>query len=185
MASTSRSYDFTIVTPVYNGSACIEETIESVFKVCEDLRYQYIVVDDGSTDETPELLKKYRDFLEIETQLNQGEATAVNTGLRLGRGAYVVIVSADDPMRSPNLLTTAKQMLDEDDSLVCVYPDWSVIDANSRILRDLIVPEFDLQTLVGETNCTVGPGGVFRLDKHCRLGEGEQSTNSPVITIFG
>ena len=168
--SPMKSYDFTIVTPVYNGSAWIEETIESVLKVCAGFRYQYIVVDDGSTDETPELLQKYRDFLEIETQLNQGEATAVNTGLQLGKGTYAIIVSADDPMRSPNLLIAAKKLLDEDVSLVCVYPDWSVIDAKSRIQRDLTVPEFDLQILLGEANCVAGPGSVFRLDKALQIG---------------
>ena len=168
--SPDKLFDFTIITPVYNGSFWIEETIESVLKVCDGLRFQYVVVDDGSTDKTPELLQKYREFVEIETQLNQGEAVAVNTGLRLGKGTYAIIVSADDPMRSPNLLIAAKQILDEDNSLVCVYPDWSVIDAKSRIVRNLIVPEFDLQTLVGEANCTVGPGGVFRLDKALQIG---------------
>ena len=55
-------YDFTIITPVYNGAAWIEETINSVLKVCAGLNYQYILVDDGSTDNTSEILQKYLDF---------------------------------------------------------------------------------------------------------------------------
>ena len=170
LGSHKTPYDFTIITPVYNASDWIEETIDSVLKVCDGLRYQYIVIDDGSTDETPQLLKKYQDFVQIETQINRGEAAAVNSGFRLGMGTYAIVVSADDPMRSSNLLTAAKQILDEDNSLVCVYPDWSVIDANSRVLRDLKVPEFSLQTLVGEGKCIVGPGGVFRLEKALQIG---------------
>lgn len=171
MLDNSRElYDFTIITPVYNGAAWIEETINSVLKVCAGLNYQYILVDDGSTDNTSEILQKYRDFIEVQTQNNQGEASAVNAGLRAGNGTYAVIVSADDPMRSQSLLIMARQILSSDDSLVCVYPDWSVIDANSKILRDQIVPEFDLDILVGEANCIVGPGGVFRLDKALQIG---------------
>jgi glycosyltransferase involved in cell wall biosynthesis len=164
------SYDFTIITPVFNGAAWIEGTIESVLKVCANFNYQYLIVDDGSTDKTPEILHKYRDLVEVLTQSNQGEANAVNAGLQAGEGEYAIVVSADDPMRSSKLLTVSKQILDSNDSIVCVYPDWSVIDANSRIIRDQIVPEFDLEILVGQANCIVGPGGVFRLKNALQIG---------------
>jgi glycosyltransferase involved in cell wall biosynthesis len=170
MAQLSVSNDFTVITPVYNGEVWIEETVQSVLKVCEGFSFEYIVVDDGSTDSTIEILKKYQTSLRIERQANQGEASAVNNGLRLAKGQYILIVSADDPMRSADLLRTASELLNTHDELVCVYPDWSVIDSASKIVRDVVVPEYDPEILIGRAHCLVGPGGVFRLDKALHIG---------------
>lgn len=154
--------DFTIITPVYNGERWVKETIESVLLNCEQLSYEYIVVDDGSTDLTPLILSNFGDKLKVLQQINQGEAKAVNYGLNMAKGEFVVIVSADDPVRTPQLFINAKNMMDNDRSLVCVYPDWSVIDSHSRVIRNVEVSEYSENVLIGEFNCIVGPGGVFR-----------------------
>jgi glycosyltransferase involved in cell wall biosynthesis len=153
---------FTIVTPVYNGADWIGETVDSVLSLCADENFEYIVVNDGSTDATQEVLAKYEGRIRVENQKNQGEANAVNRGLMIGSGEFALIVSADDPMRSFQLLSKARTILDEDRSIMCAYPDWSVIDSSSQIIRDVIVPEFSEKKLIGEFNCIVGPGGVFR-----------------------
>jgi glycosyltransferase involved in cell wall biosynthesis len=159
---TSYLCDFTIITPVFNGANWLEETILSVLKNCDGLNYEYIVIDDGSVDDTPKILEKYKDYITIQTQLNQGEATAVNNGILAAKGEYVLIVSADDPMRSQELLVTSKFIMDTKINVVCTYPDWSMIDHDSKVIRDVIVEEFSIQTLVGDYVCIVGPGGVFR-----------------------
>jgi glycosyltransferase involved in cell wall biosynthesis len=162
--------DFTVITPVYNGAAWIEETVQSVLSVLEGLSFEYIVIDDGSSDNTSEILNKYQGTIRIEHQPNQGEASAVNNGLRLAKGQYVIIVSADDPMRSAELPKLAKELFRADEELVCVYPDWSIIDADSKIVSDVEVFEFDPKILIGKAHCIVGPGGVFRLDKALQIG---------------
>ncbi len=162
--------DFSIITPVYNGATWIEETIESVLKFCDGYDYEYIVVNDGSTDTTAEILKKYVNQVKVITQSNKGEAASVNAGFKSANGRYAMVVSADDPMRSPELLKRAKLLLDSDSNLVCAYPDWSVIDSKSEVIRDVIVDEFSIQKLIGEFKCIVGPGGVFRLDKALQIG---------------
>lgn len=164
------SNEFTVITPVFNGEDWIEETLQSVLKVCEGLSFEYIVIDDGSTDRTTEILKKYQPFIRIESQTNQGEAAAVNSGLRVAKGRFVIIVSADDPMRSADLLITASKILNTHDEIVCVYPDWSVIDSASKVVRDVVVPEYDPEILIGRAHCLVGPGGVFRLEKALQIG---------------
>lgn len=161
---------FTIVTPVYNGAEWIGETVDSVLSLCVGENFEYIVVNDGSTDTTQEVLSKYEGKIRVEIQENQGEAKAVNRGLMLGSGEFALIVSADDPMRSSQLLSKARTVLGEDKSIMCAYPDWSVIDSSSRIIRDVIVPEFSEKTLVGEFNCIVGPGGVFRRKEALLIG---------------
>ena len=162
--------DFTIITPVYNGAEWIEETIDSVLKVCDGYSFEYIVVNDGSTDATLDKISKFDPKVKLVNQVNQGEAAAVNNGLSTATGTYVLIVSADDPMRSPQLLDEAKKILDLNKSVVCAYPDWSVINSSSIVVRDVTVAEFSESRLIGEFNCIVGPGGIFRREEALNIG---------------
>jgi glycosyltransferase involved in cell wall biosynthesis len=154
--------DFSIISPVFNGEKWISETIHSVLNTCKGLDFEYIVVNDGSSDSTIDLLKEFSNEIQIVDQQNRGEAASVNTGLRLARGRYVLVVSADDPMRSPKLLPTAKEIFEQNENVVCVYPSWSVIDSASNVLRNVDVDEFSERVLIGQHKCIVGPGGVFR-----------------------
>ena len=89
----------TVVTPTYNAASYLAETIESVLAQTY-AHIEYIVLDDGSTDDTLRVLKQYDGRLHWETQPNMGEALTVNKGWDMARGEDVVIVNADD-RRSP------------------------------------------------------------------------------------
>ncbi len=87
-----------IVMPVYNAERFLEETLESL--VCQNLpNIEIICVDDGSTDGSLEILRKYsvRDSrIIILTQENQGAGVARNRGLDVSRGEYLLFLDADD-----------------------------------------------------------------------------------------
>ena len=72
--------------PVYNAEAFVAEAIESVLAQTYP-HWELIIVDDGSTDASPEVLKRYADprILMIR-QENKGEGGARNTGLDIARG---------------------------------------------------------------------------------------------------
>ena len=169
---TTKTYelDFSIITPVYNGEKWISKTIESVLETCANFSYEYIVINDGSSDGTKEILSAYSKEVKIVNQENQGEAASVNNGLNLAQGKYVIVVSADDPMRSSDLLRLAKATLDNDRKIVCVYPSWSVIDSSENILRNVDVEDYSEDALVGEFKCLVGPGGAFRREAALQIG---------------
>jgi glycosyltransferase involved in cell wall biosynthesis len=170
MQDSKDSYDFSIITPVFNGEHWISKTVESVLEVCANFRYEYIVINDGSSDGTKEILSAYSKEVKIINQENQGEAASVNNGLNLAQGKYVIVVSADDPMRSSDLLRLAKATLDNDRNIVCVYPSWSVIDSSENILRNVDVEDYSEDALVGEFKCLVGPGGAFRRETALQIG---------------
>lgn len=84
-----------IVIPVYNGEKYIQETLESVLGQTYADR-EVIVVDDGSTDGTLEILSTYGDKLRVFRQENRGAAAARNKGIQEATGKWVAFVDADD-----------------------------------------------------------------------------------------
>lgn len=88
---------FSVILPTYNRGHCIGEMIDSILK--QDFKnYELIVVDDGSTDRTVEMLKqKYGNAdIRIVSQENGGVSSARNLGMSLARGEYVTFVDSDD-----------------------------------------------------------------------------------------
>lgn len=84
-----------VVIPAYNSGRFIAEAIESVLAQggCE---LELLVVDDGSTDETAEVVARYGSTVTLIRQANAGAAVARNTGMRAARGQYVAFLDADD-----------------------------------------------------------------------------------------
>ena len=83
-----------VIIPVYNGEKYVEQALESVFK--QDYQpFEVIVVDDGSTDRTAQIIGKY-DNVQYIYQTNQGVATARNTGIENSRGELIAFLDADD-----------------------------------------------------------------------------------------
>ncbi|MDD1679226.1 MAG: glycosyltransferase, partial [Methanomicrobiales archaeon] len=84
-----------VVIATYNRAALLGETIESVLK--QRFRdFEIIVVDDGSTDGTQEVLKTYGDKIRCFHQENRGPSAARNLGIRQARGRWIAIQDSDD-----------------------------------------------------------------------------------------
>lgn len=88
-----------IIIPVYNGERYIRACLDSVFAQRTDFPFRVLVIDDGSTDSTPDILREYgmqHENLTVITQPNGGHAAAKNTGLEKSRAEYVFFLDADD-----------------------------------------------------------------------------------------
>ncbi len=85
-----------IITPVYNGARTIQATITSVLaQTFSD--FELIIVDDGSTDNTLEILSQYRDpRIQILSASHGGAAASRNRGLKQASGDYIAFLDADD-----------------------------------------------------------------------------------------
>jgi len=94
---------FSIIIPAYNVDSYIEMTLKSVYnQTFTD--YEIIVIDDGSTDKTSEILSKQTDSrLRVIRQNNAGVSAARNTGINAAQGKYIAFLDADDAWTNDHL----------------------------------------------------------------------------------
>ena len=87
-----------VLVPAYNAQDTIVRTIESVLAQ-QSASFEVIVVDDGSTDKTAEIVKRYADIdvrVKLLTQSNQGTGAAIRTAADAARGTWLMMLGADD-----------------------------------------------------------------------------------------
>jgi len=110
-----------VVLPVYNGADVIAETIDSILAQT-DRDFELIVVDDGSTDETPRIIAGYAsrdERIRILTQSNAGITRALIAGCAAARGEYVARQDAGD-VSAPARFEKQRAALDANPSLMLV-----------------------------------------------------------------
>ncbi len=84
-----------IVIPVYNGAHLLDATLQSVFEQTFG-DFEILVIDDGSTDSTRELLASYGERIRVFEQQNGGASSARNRGIRHARGEFIAFLDGDD-----------------------------------------------------------------------------------------
>ncbi len=162
MTASNKEIVFSVITPVYNGEKFIAETIDSILRCTQKSNTELLVIDDGSTDGTAEILRSFGDSITVITQQNSGQSSAINSGLKFAKGTFSIIVNADDPLCSRQLFEEALNIFSKQEEVVAVYPDWQVINSSGLVVKTIKVKEFSHLELVGNFNCLVGPGGIFR-----------------------
>src|SRR5262249_19380229 len=126
-----------VVTPTYNQSAFLRDTIESVLS--QDYpAIEYQIIDDGSTDETPTILSKYSERVWIESHENRGQTPTINKGWERAQGDILTWLNSDDTFL-PGAVSTAVAFLKEHPEVGIVFgdtlftnPDGSAIERSAN-----------------------------------------------------
>jgi len=125
-----------VLMPVYNGEIYIEQALESLLAQSEQ-DWELVVVDDGSTDSTPQILAKFNDArIKVVHQKNSGEACARNAGLEHAQGKYIAFLDADD-FYFPNALEDLSSFLDLHPEYGVAYSNGQICDSNNQPLMTL------------------------------------------------
>lgn len=89
--------DLSIIIPVYNAIPLLERCLDSIFHQTTQYTYELIIVDDGSTDKSVEIIKaRSEENIVLLQQQNAGPAAARNKGVEHAKGRYVTFIDADD-----------------------------------------------------------------------------------------
>ena len=115
-----------VIIPAYNGERYIGEAIEGILaQTYSD--YEIIVVDDGSTDNTCQVIQQYGDRIKYLSQTNQGVAASRNLGLTTAQGEYIAFLDQDD-LFFPHKLASQVTLLDHNLSLGMANSGWQIVN---------------------------------------------------------
>lgn len=131
-----------VIIPVYNGEKYIKECIESAQKQTFG-SFEIIVVDDGSTDSTLDIITKF-DEITVLIKPNGGTASALNCGIRNAKGQWIKWLSADDVLY-PDALKDL--MGSVNDTHTIYYTNYHIIDGNSNQIGEFVEPGRDTNQL--------------------------------------
>jgi glycosyltransferase involved in cell wall biosynthesis len=166
MTSTCASVG--IVTPTFNQADFLEETVKSVLRQ-DHPHIHYVVVNDGSSDDTVRVASRLEGKLDFVDQQNKGQAATLNEQWSKLNTDYLTYLSSDD-LLAPDAISKAAAILDADSSIVCVFPDYHVVDKSGRIIRRSVGQPFDLEKSIVTQRCHIGPGPVFRKSAFASVG---------------
>ncbi|MCH9614501.1 MAG: hypothetical protein SP1CHLAM54_15380 [Chlamydiia bacterium] len=120
----------TIVITNYNHARYLPKAFESLLKQTYP-QVEILVVDDGSTDNSVEVTKRYKEVRLIEHEKNQGVAAALNTGLFEAKGEYVHTMGADD-LRMPDFLEKTMRPLIENNEIGLACSDFGYVKGETN-----------------------------------------------------
>ncbi len=147
---TSETPRISVIIPAYNSERYILRAVESVFDQTYK-NWKIIVIDDGSTDNTRQVLEPYGDVIQYVYQENQGAAIARNRACELARGEFLAFLDADD-FFLPEKLAKQIACFEADHSLGMVQNGWLMVDETGKDIYPAMPwedsPNLDLETFV-------------------------------------
>ena len=123
-----------VIIPVYNSEKFLEECLDSILAQTYQ-NIEVIVVDDGSTDASPDILERYSDKINIISQKNQGLASALNLGISEMKGNWLKWFSPDDVMYPNAIEILIDETKNHSDNTI-FYSNWNIIDDAGNTLRE-------------------------------------------------
>ena len=123
-----------IVTPSLNQAAFLQRTVESVLAQRGDFDLEYLVLDGGSTDGSVEILRRYQGRLQYEVEKDEGQADAVNKGLRAVTGDVIAWVNSDD-LLYPGALARVADAFGAHPEAAWLHGGCEIVDEHDRPIR--------------------------------------------------
>jgi hypothetical protein len=161
---SARSPSVSIVLATYNRRDWLQLAMDSVLEQDYD-DLELLVMDDGSTDGTPELLRNYQqrhppERFRFSRHENMGQGRTLNRGYELARGEVLGYLSDDDLLTPDAVTRLVRELADPD--VVAAYPGYHVIDDEGRV-RDTIRPiEYSPLEAFRLIETVIGPGCLVR-----------------------
>ena len=126
-----------IITTNYNTDKYLERTIKSVLNQKGNFELEYIITDGASTDNSLEIIKKYKDKLKYISEKDKGQSDGINKGLKMATGDIVAFLNSDDVYTEGTLDKVVKYFKDNPD---CMWLTGyhRVIDEDGKEIREFI-----------------------------------------------
>ena len=156
-----------IIVPTYNEEKVIGRTLDSILNT-EYPNMEIIIINDGSVDDTLEIISKYQNAVKIISQSQRGKASAINSGISVSTGEILLIIDADTVV-DKHAITNIVRPFEKNKKIGAVTGNVKVLNKN-RILGNIQVLEYVLGIqmlrgvlgLFGMVTIVSGAFGAFR-----------------------
>lgn len=136
-----------IITPSFNQASYLEQTILSVLNQ-DHPRIEYIVVDGASTDNSVDIIKKYKDKLAYWiSEKDNGQADAINKGFAIATGEVIAWLNSDDYYFA-GTVSAAVKIFEENPDVVLVYGNMLAVDEHGKTFNTLNYEQLTLEDLL-------------------------------------
>ena len=148
-----------VVTPTFNQANFLRETIESVLSQ-DHPAIEYQIIDDGSTDATPEILQEYSDRAWIERHENRGQTPTINKGWERAKGGILTWLNSDDTFL-PGAVSRAVAYLEEHPDVGIVFGDTLFTEPDGTPIERSKGQEFDYVNFVKRCHNPIAQPSAF------------------------
>jgi len=151
-----------VIVPTYNHGSFIGPALESLFRqIYPEEKREIIIVDDGSTDNTPELLKKFGQEIFYIRQQHRGIASARNAGISRAKGEIITFLDSDDLWYEERLLKVVERFI-ENPCAALVYHPIELIDIGGKTIKKNFYAAFGYEAgLSGWVGNEMASGKIF------------------------
>jgi len=130
-----------VVIPVFNSAGTISRAIDAALSQNFDGQFEIVAVNDGSTDDTSEVLKRYGGRIRVLDQQNRGPAAARNAAVALSSAEYIAFLDADDAFISDKLARSVPRLASNHNA-VMLFHDAIALDRDGHeVAHSYVWPE--------------------------------------------
>ena len=164
--------EVTVIMPVFNGEKYIEKSIASVLSQTFN-NFEFLIVNDGSTDKTAELIHRYEDhrIRLICNESNRGITYSLNKGLETAQGDYVARIDSND-LASPDRLKLQMKLLRQNPEVALIGSSYALIDDSDKVVKIVQLPTHtaEIKWRLLFQNCIPHSSAIFKKDIVMALG---------------
>ena len=164
--------EISVLMSAYNAEKYIGEAIESVLsQTFTD--FEFIIINDGSTDNTEEVVFQYHDLrIKYYSLINQGISKSLNKGLNIAKGKYIAKLDADD-VCYPNRFEIQHRYMEENPAYVVCGSYTDVISEDGEIIytfKNIPLSNDEIKQQVNSINCFVHSATFYKRNEAIEVG---------------
>ena len=168
-AASNRYPKISVITPSYNQAEFLERTIRSVV----DQQYpnlEYIIIDGGSTDSSMDVIKAYAHKIHYwVSEKDNGQAAAINKGLRIATGEWVAWQNSDDVFY-PGSFDAVMEVINENPDADVITGNIKLIDEKDNVIRDIKYARPSYNAMLAEGMVLTNQAAFWRSNLHKKIG---------------
>lgn len=147
----AREKKISIVVPTLNQGATIEDTLLSIINQM-DGNYEIIVMDGGSSDNTPDIISQYKEYIaHYESRKDNGQSDAINRGFTHAKGEIYAWLNSDD-YYLPNAFLTVRNAFEVNKNVDIVVGSGDVVTKDCKFLKQIDALKMERNLLLGWHN---------------------------------